>query len=130
MVCRFRDLVILVVLLPLVLAGCGGGDRPAGSVADGVGQDPVQGDWMILSVQSEADTMNRIISSSQTSATIYYGSLGSFVGEGLLGYDPETFRVETPLLAESYPEISNDNLTYTFYLERGSTLARWDAVHR
>ena len=120
--CRFRDLVILVFLLPLVLAGCGGRDRPAGSIVDGSDQDPVQGDWMILSLQAEADTMNQLISSSQSSQTIFYGSLGSFVGEWLLGYDTENWRSEKPLLAESYPDVSDDNLTYTFTLREG---VRW-----
>ena len=77
---------------------------------------------MILSLQSEADSMNPMISSSQSSTTIYYGSLGSFVGEWLLGYNPETWRTDRPLLAESYPEVSDDKLTYTFTLREG---VRW-----
>ncbi len=74
---------------------------------------------MILSLPTEADTLNQITSTNASSSYIYHGALGSLLGEFLLGYDPETWRAEKPLLAESYPEISEDNLTYTFTLRDG-----------
>ena len=120
--CRFKNLVILVVLLPLVLAACGGGDRPVGNIADGSDQEPVQGDWLIIALQGEPDNLNWVLGTNAYAAEIWRGALGSFVGENLLGYDPETWRVERPLLAESYPEISEDSLTYTFTMREG---VRW-----
>ena len=122
MVCRFRDLVVLVVLLPLVLAACGGGDRAVGDFAEGIDQEPVQGDWLIISREAEADNLNRIIGTNTYSSELWNGAVGSFIGENLLGYNPETWRVEQPLLAESYPEISEDYLTYTFTMREG---VRW-----
>ena len=119
---EIKGLLALTVFVSLVVAGCGGSDRPVTGVVDGGDQEPVEGDWVILSLQSEADSMNPMISSSQSSTTIYYGSLGSFVGEWLLGYNPETWRTDRPLLAESYPEVSDDKLTYTFTLREG---VRW-----
>ncbi len=120
--CRFRILVLLVVILPLVLAGCGGRDRAAGNFDDGIDQEPVQGDWLIISREAEADNLNRIIGTNTYSAELWTGAMGSFIGENLLGYDGETWRVERPLLAESYPEISDDRLTYTFTIREG---VRW-----
>ena len=117
--CGFKILVSLVVVLPLILTGCGGGDPSVGDIADGIDQEPVQGDWLILSLPTEADTLNQITSTNAASSYIYHGALGSLLGEFLLGYDPETWRPEKPLLAESYPEISEDNLTYTFTVRDG-----------
>ena len=119
---EIKGLLALTVFVSLAVAGCGGSDRRVTGVVDGGDQEPVEGDWVILSLQSEADSMNPMISSSQSSTTIYYGSLGSFVGEWLLGYNPETWRTDRPLLAESYPEVSDDKLTYTFTLREG---VRW-----
>ena len=48
--------------------------------------------------------------------------MGPMVGEVLLAYNPETWRLDVPLLAESYPEISEDKLTYTFAMRDG---IRW-----
>ena len=120
--CYFRNLVILTVLLPLFLAGCGEGGRPVGDLAVGSDPEPVQGDWLIIALQGEPDNLNWVIGTNAYAAEIWRGSLGSFVGENLLGYDPETWRVERPLLAESYPEISEDNLTYTFTMRQD---VRW-----
>ena len=105
----------------MVIAGCGGSDRAA-DVGGGADQTPVGGDWLVQSYEAEADTLNRIISSNAYTGYIMEGSMGSMVGEYLLGYDPETWRVEKPLLAESYPEISEDHLTYTFTARAG---VRW-----
>ncbi len=119
---RFRELALIVTLLLLALAGCGGGDRPAGGFADTGNGEPVQGDWLIVSLGAEADTLNQITSSNGYSTQIYYGALSSQIGETLLGYDPESWRPTKPLLAESYPEISGDLLTYTFTMRDG---VRW-----
>ena len=108
-----------LAVLALAVAGCGGGDRPAADVFDASDAEPVDGDWLILSLGAEADTLNQITSTNAASSYIYYGALGSLLGESLLGYDPATWRAERPLLAEAYPEISDDRLTYTFTLRDG-----------
>ena len=111
-----------LMLLSLALVGCGNGDRPVGDFTNAGDLEPVQGDWLIVSLGAEADTLNQITSSNGYSTQIYYGALGSQIGESLLGYDPETWRPTKPLLAESYPEISDDLLTYTFTMRDG---VRW-----
>ena len=117
--CQIKGLSALTVLVSLVVAGCGGSDRPGRNVAGGGDQEPGQGDWLILSLGAEADTMNQITSTNAYAKTIYYGALGSFLGETLLGWNPENWRFENALLAESYPEISEDNLSYRFTLRDG-----------
>ena len=122
MACRFRSLLILLIFLPLVLAGCGGGDGPVGEFTNGIDQEPVQGDWSIIAREAEPDNLNRILRTHTYADEIWRGALGSFVGENLLGYSPETWRVERPLLAESYPDISEDHLTNTLTLRE---CVRW-----
>ena len=119
---QIRGSLVLAVFVSLIVAGCGGADRPVVDVGGGADQEPVQGDWLILSLNSEADSMNQIVSTNASASTIYYGALGSFLGESLLGWNPENWRFENALLAESYPEISEDNITYTFALREG---VRW-----
>ena len=105
----------------MVIAGCGGADRRA-DVGGGADQTPVEGDWLVLAYEAEADKLNRITSNNAYTGYIWEGAMGSMVGEYLLGYNPETWRTDMPLLAESYPEISEDNLTYTFVVRDG---VRW-----
>ena len=104
----------------MAITGCGGSDLGT----DFVGEDrtPVEGDWLVLAFEAEADKLNRVLSTNAYTGYIMEGSMGSMVAEYLLGYDPETWRVEKPLLAESYPEISEDHLTYIFTLREG---VRW-----
>ena len=106
----------------LLVAGCGGG--PSAEVGSGgADQSPVQGDWLIAGYEAEPGSMNLLLGPSNSySQYIWTGAKGSMVGEVLLGYDPETWRLEVPLLAESYPEVSEDNLTYTFMMREG---VRW-----
>ena len=105
----------------MVIGGCGGRDRGTDLVA-GADQTPVEGDWLVLAYDAEADTLNRIISNNAYTGYIMEGAMGSMVGEFLLSYDPETWRTDRPLLAESYPEISEDHLIYTFVVRDG---VRW-----
>ena len=63
--------------------------------------------------------LNKIISNNAYTGYIMDGAMGSMIGEYLLTYNPETWRLDVPLLAESYPEISEDHLTYTFTIREG-----------
>ena len=111
---------LLAVGACLVLGGCGGGEDSVGpSVVESEASQPVQGDWILVSYLSEPDGMNRITATNTSAAFLWQGAMGSFISEHLLGYDPESWRLERPILAESYPEISDDNLTYTFTVRDG-----------
>jgi peptide/nickel transport system substrate-binding protein len=98
------------------------GDNAAVAPINEGDSEPVQGDWIIVSREAEADNLNRVIGTNTYSAELWTGPMGSFIGETLLGYDARTWRIERPLLAESYPEITSDNLTYTFTMREG---VRW-----
>jgi peptide/nickel transport system substrate-binding protein len=74
------------------------GPSPGPGAEDAVG-NPVQGDWLVLSYEAEADNLNRIISSNAYTGYIMDGAMGSMVGEYLLSYNPETWRLDVPLLA-------------------------------
>ncbi len=112
----------LLLAATLLVAGCGGGP-PAGGGTAGADQTPVQGDWLIAAYDAEPGSMNPLVGASNAySQYIWTGAMGSMVGEVLLGYNPETWMLDVPLLSESYPEVSEDNLTYTFTMREG---VRW-----
>ena len=112
-----RQICGLLLIGIVFVAGCGGPGPTAGPVAGDAVGNPVQGDWLVLSYEAEADNLNR--TSNAYTGYIMDGAMGSMVGEYLLTYNPETWRVDVPLLAESYPEISEDHLTYTFTIREG-----------
>jgi len=115
-----KTTVVSLIMVALCVAACGGGgDRAAVVDSFGGDQEPVGGDWLIMSKPAEPDSLNRIIGTNAYAAEIWSGLMGSFVGEYLLGYDPVTWRLDRPILAESYPEISDDRLTYTFTIRDG-----------
>ena len=81
---------------------------------------PVDGDWAIVQSQGEPDGLNPLTSTNSFAHTIQYGVNSSFIFETLLQYNPEDhWRLNKPLLAEAYPEISADHLTYTFKIRDG-----------
>ncbi len=69
----------------MVIAGCGGADRRADVGAGGADQTPVQGDWLVLAYDAEADKINPITSNNAYTGYIWGGAMGSMVGEYLLG---------------------------------------------
>ena len=114
-----RQICGLLLIGIVFVAGCGGPGPTAGPVAGDAVGNPVQGDWLVLSYDAEADKLNKIISNNAYTGYIMDGAMGSMIGEYLLTYNPETWRLDVPLLAESYPEISEDHLTYTFTIREG-----------
>jgi peptide/nickel transport system substrate-binding protein len=103
----------------MILAGCAGGPDGGGGANADVDETPVQGDWMVLAREGEPDSLNPIVGTNAYSSEMWNAALGSFIGESLLGYDPETWNFDRPILAESYPDISEDHLTYTFTIRDG-----------
>src|SRR5437773_1912501 len=109
---------VLCVAVLLVLAGCSRPDQAAGT-AD-AGGAPVDGDWAIVQYQAEPDGLNPLTSSNAYSTYVEYGINFSNVFETLLQYDRDNkWAFTKPLLAETYPEVSPDHLTYTFTLKDG-----------
>src|SRR5206468_999671 len=81
---------------------------------------PATGDWIVVRYESEPDSLNPINTATANGRNALYGSNWSQVHETLLQYDPDHGWSRTkPLLAESYPQISADHLTYTFTVRDG-----------
>ena len=76
-------------------------------------EKPVQGDWVIQRIDSDADTLNPLITQTTNGQMIAVPN----ISESLLQTNNYTLKIE-PMLAESW-EISPDQLTYTFHLHHG-----------
>jgi peptide/nickel transport system substrate-binding protein len=74
---------------------------------------PVHGDWVVQRIDSDADTLNPIITQTTNGQVIGYPN----IFEGMLTLDNYTLKLR-PCLAETW-EISPDKLTYTFHLRHG-----------
>src|SRR5688572_27072019 len=120
-----RGAVLTGILLTLVTLGCTRPDQRA-AVDGGPAGDPVSGDWVIVQSDSDAEILNPMLSSTATASRIQFGMNESNLFETLLQYDPKDWTFTKPLLAESYPEISNDHLVYTFILRDG---VQWHDGH-
>jgi peptide/nickel transport system substrate-binding protein len=77
---------------------------------------PVQGDWVVQRIDSDADSLNPVILDSTNGQVI-----SSWINEGMLQINNDTLKLD-PCLALSC-NISSDQLTYTFHLRPG---VHWD----
>jgi peptide/nickel transport system substrate-binding protein len=112
----------LLLLLPVwVLAAGGGpedGSAPAPKPADpGDEAGPVRGDWLVLSLLSDPESLNPITSNDSAANQVL-----RWIFPSLLDLDNETLE-QRPLIAKELPEVSEDKLTYTFRLREGVTFS-------
>jgi len=119
-----------------ILSGCGGGEgnvsadappileTPFGTVqgappkAEG---DPVEGDWIVIHLNAETASLNPILDIADAYTQRIVDGYGGNVFESLLTTNRET-QDEEPWIAERW-EISEDKLTYTFYLRKDATFS-------
>jgi peptide/nickel transport system substrate-binding protein len=121
-----KRLFFVIAATALVLpVSCSRPDKAANNMAN-AGGPPVTGDWMVVRLESDLDSLNQIISTSDPSSRVYYGANFSMIGEMLMQYDPKDWSFTKPLLAEARPEISDDHLTYTYTLRDG---VQWHDGH-
>lgn len=129
----------LILLLPLLLlfTGCqvGGskafvqGDTPADNNALYFGE-PVTGDWIVLNLLDEPESLNPYTSTSASATEVYEG----YIYESFLTTRRQPPWDEEPLLADTMPEISDDHLVYRWRLRHdihfhdGHPLTMRDAV--
>ena len=74
-----RQICGLLLAGIVFVAGCGGaGPSPGPGAEDAVG-NPVQGDWLVLSYEAEADNLNRIISRNAYTGYIMDGAMGPWL---------------------------------------------------
>jgi peptide/nickel transport system substrate-binding protein len=122
----WKWLTLAVFLVAVFLPGC----SPARSTrADNgrVPSTPIDGDWITVRYESDPDTLNPINAATANARNALFGSNWSQVYETLLQYDPANRWMKTKgLLAESYPEISPDHLSYTFTIRDG---IQWHDSH-
>ena len=113
----------LLLLLPILFVGCqvGGsssfiqGDTPEQNNATYTGE-PVTGDWVVMNLLDEPETLNPFTSSSASATNIY-----SYIYETFLETRREPPWDNVPLLVESMPETSEDHLTYSWTLRQDIT---------
>ncbi len=127
----FSPLFSLLLVLVIVLAGCGGSSEPAATPSES-GQNagteastepeanatpvdegkPVNGDWVVQRYPVEPQHLNPLLDT----ADAYTARVTANIFESLLDMDKDTFELK-PMLADEY-EISDDHLTYTFHMRK------------
>ena len=108
----------LTIVLLLLLAGCAGSDTTRNSDAADSGT-PVNGDWAIVQLEAEPDTLNPLTYASTYSGYINFGINDSNVYETLLAQEPSDWITPKGLLAEGRPEVAAGHLAYTFTVRQG-----------
>lgn len=111
---KFSFLLILTLVFSLILSACSGGEENAGEEkpdddANSGEETPSVPQELRMLDSSEIPTMDTVLAEGSTSFT-YINN----VGEGLYRLDQNHKPV--PALADGEPEISEDNLVYTFKL--------------
>ncbi len=116
--------IVVLILTGAILNGCGGkddkktsdnktGDNQVGA-ADTAGA--INGDWVVIRELSDPDKLNPMVSTSANADEIE-----SYIFETLLNQDKVTYDLY-PLLSD-LPEVSADNLHYTFKLKKNITFS-------
>src|SRR5690606_38891519 len=110
--------VVLVLLLGLWLAACGGGSGGTQSTEPGAGPEPAagppeptRGGRLVIARTDPPSTLDPH-KTGEASASVVM----SLLGGALLAVHPDDFSLQ-PALAEDWT-ISEDGLEYTFYLRR------------
>jgi len=98
--------------LAVLLLGCGTRRVEQFSLEGIDTVNPTPGDWVVIHILSDPESLNPFTANDATSQEIY-----THIFESLLLQNPETTELE-PNIAESLPEISPDHLTYRFRLRR------------
>ena len=103
--------------MPLFLTSCNSGsdrsESKSNKVQVGMETQPFEGGWLIYHIGAEPATLNPITATDVYESMINSGN----IYETLVKRDNATLDI-VPLLAESW-KISDDKLTYTFYIRKG-----------
>jgi len=111
--------LLAVLVFSLIISGCGGKTTQQKTDNNNQSNDipavdtngAATGDWLIIREMSDPEKLNPIVSNDASASEI-----DSYIYEALLGQDKVTYEL-IPALA-GLPEISPDNLTYTFTLNK------------
>lgn len=113
-----RNTVLLTFCISVLFA-CSGPGKSGVEKASADNGQPVSGDWAVVRYESEPDTLNPLLYRATLAGYAMFGIDNSQIYEFLMAYNPNTWRLAEPLLAEAPPEISDDHLTYTFTIRDG-----------
>jgi peptide/nickel transport system substrate-binding protein len=106
------------------LAGCDGSAPPselsAGEAQNG--GDPARGDWLVLSMMADPESLNPLTSNDSASNSVL-----RWIFPSLLRLHPETLELE-PVIARALPEVSPNKLAYIFRLREDATYSDGQAV--
>src|SRR5579883_838340 len=117
-----RRAIALSLVLFTILFACSRPNATSETTSANAGQ-PVKGDWAVVRLEAEPETLNPLTSTSAVAHFVLWGANNSQIYELLLGYNPDDqWSVTKPLLAEAPPTISDDHLTYTVKIRDG---VRW-----
>jgi peptide/nickel transport system substrate-binding protein len=108
----------LLASIFLLLFACSSPDRQTATSVQEAGE-PKQGDWVIVRMESEPDTLNPLTTVTAMAQFALWGARNSQVYELLMGYNPTDWDVTDPLLAEGPPVVSADRLEYTIKVRQG-----------
>src|SRR5215467_1071120 len=82
-------------------------------------EHPVKGDWAVVRLEAEPDTLNPLISTLGVARYVMWGVNNSQIYELLMNYNTRDWGLTEPLLAEAPPVVSDDHLTYTITVRDG-----------
>lgn len=114
--------LLAVLTFSIIITGCGGKttqqktdgkDQTSNDIAPVDTASAVAGDWLIIREMSDPEKLNPIVSNDASASEIC-----SYIYESLLAQDKVTYEL-IPSLA-GMPEISPDNLSYTFTLNKNA----------
>lgn len=112
--------LLAVVFSALLMVGCGGkttqqnnNNTSSNDLQKVDTASAVSGDWLIIREMSDPEKLNPIVSNDATASEIC-----SYIFEFLLTQNKETYELEPGLAA--LPEVSPDNLTYTFTINKNA----------
>ncbi|HSJ89945.1 MAG TPA: ABC transporter substrate-binding protein, partial [Anaerolineales bacterium] len=107
-----KMLLYALLVLTMVLTGCGGQVAPAATEAPSSDSTPQKGGDMVVAYKDDLATLDPAIGYDWTNWPAI-----KMVFDGLLDYDSGT--TIQPRIAEALPQVSADGLTYTFKIRKG-----------
>jgi len=105
---------VFALVFASMLLACTRPDQRSNETSQQAGGAAAPGDWIIVRYEVDPETLNPLLFTTAAAGRALYGVNYSQIFETLLQYDPADWSFTKPVLAESYPEISPDHLTYTF----------------
>jgi peptide/nickel transport system substrate-binding protein len=107
---------IISLFTIFLIINCGVDTKNKDWDLDSTGQSPIEnkGDWIIVHELGDPDKLHPIVSTGASSTYIE-----SMIFQTLMETDNETLEL-VPVLADGYPEVSDDRLSYTYKIRKNA----------